>query len=169
MISRQRAEQIALDNYGSIYAFCLSLLKSEQEAQDITQDVFLYMQTECERLEDNNLRAWLYGVARNKVFECYRERKEAQNFVPLESDSVAALTEEPLIPPDDFPPVLTEDRLLGMLTPEQRELYRMLYIPGGCKPDEAAARLGISRNALDVRKFRLKRVIHRLIRVYCNE
>lgn len=54
----------------NIYAYSLSLLKSEQYAAETVQDIFLTIWTEREKLDISlSFRCHLYALARNKVFD----------------------------------------------------------------------------------------------------
>ena len=68
----------------SIYRFIFFRVKTQEEAEDITSDVFLkawqYLVGEKENKVDN-FRAFLYRVARNAVIDFYRKRKDD---IPLE-------------------------------------------------------------------------------------
>ena len=51
----------------SVYFTCLGFLKDEQEAQDITQDVYLAVLEQLGTLEDTGkFKPWLYRIAANK-------------------------------------------------------------------------------------------------------
>ena len=84
----------------SVYFTCLSFLKDEQEAQDITQDVYLTAFEQLETLEDaGKFKTWLYRMAANKCINCLKkkqpvlpgdeqlqdmETEENENFLPEE-------------------------------------------------------------------------------------
>lgn len=72
MISFERATEIANLYYNDIYHLCLSRLKKEENAADVTQEVFLLFQEKYEGLEDEYIKAWLYKVANNKIKEQFR-------------------------------------------------------------------------------------------------
>ena len=84
----------------SVYFTCLGLLKDEQEAQDITQDVYMTVFEQIGTLEDaGKFKAWLYRIAANKSIKHLRkkqpilsgdeqledmETEENENFLPEE-------------------------------------------------------------------------------------
>ena len=84
----------------SVYFTCLGLLKDEQEAQDITQDVYLTAFEQLGSLEDaGKFKSWLYRIAANKSIKHLRkkqpilsgdeqledlETEENENFLPEE-------------------------------------------------------------------------------------
>lgn len=46
--------------------------QKEENAADVTQEVFLIFQEKYEGLEDDYIKAWLYKVADNKIKEQFR-------------------------------------------------------------------------------------------------
>jgi RNA polymerase sigma factor (sigma-70 family) len=135
----------------------------EGDAEDILQDVF-YELVEAYRLMRpvEQVTAWLYRVARNRIIDRFRKRKpDASSNEPLAvSDDGEALTLENLLPSPDAGPdaayarsVLLEelDAALDELPEEQREVFIAHEIAGHSFKEIAAAS-GLSVNALVLRK-----------------
>ena len=57
MISAERATEIAGLYYDDVYHLCLSRLKKEADAADVTQEVFLFFQDKYGELEDNFIKS----------------------------------------------------------------------------------------------------------------
>lgn len=58
---------------GSVYLVALSQTRSEQDAQDVAQDVFVRLFCSTTRFEsDEHLKAWLLRVTINRCHELYR-------------------------------------------------------------------------------------------------
>ena len=84
----------------AVYFTCFGFLKDEQEAQDITQDVYLTAFEQLGTLEDvGKFKPWLYRMAANKSINCLKKKKpslpgdeqlqdmeteENENFLPEE-------------------------------------------------------------------------------------
>jgi RNA polymerase sigma factor (sigma-70 family) len=70
----ERAFEVMVDRYQSrLLAFCSSMLKSRQDAEDILQEVFT--KAHAAMLADErkiNLRPWLYRIARNRCLNHLR-------------------------------------------------------------------------------------------------
>ena len=93
-------EELYRATYRSVYFTCLGLLKDEQEAQDITQDVYLAVFEQLGTLEDaGKFKPWLYRIAANKSIKRLKkkqpvllddeqledmETEENENFLPEE-------------------------------------------------------------------------------------
>ncbi len=83
-------EQISLDDaYRSeqqrLYNFIRPRVRTDQDAEDILQDVFYSLLTSYSVLEPiERLTSWLFTAARNKIIDWYRKRKHAS--LPLYVD-----------------------------------------------------------------------------------
>jgi RNA polymerase sigma factor (sigma-70 family) len=58
-----------------LLSFIKSRVPSEEDAEDLIQDVFLTMQATIEPIQQ--LRAWLFRVSRNKIIDRYRKKTPA--------------------------------------------------------------------------------------------
>ena len=72
MISAERATEIAGLYYDDVYHLCLSRLRKEADAADVTQEIFLFFQEKYSDLEDSSIKSWLFSVANNKIKEQFR-------------------------------------------------------------------------------------------------
>ena len=73
---RAAFEELYQGTYRSVYFTCLNILKDEQEAQDITQDVYLTAFEKLDTLEDaDKFKPWLYRIAANKSIKHLKKKK----------------------------------------------------------------------------------------------
>lgn len=85
-------EELYLMTCRSVYFTCLGFLKDEQEAQDITQDVYLTVFKQLSTLEDaGKFRPWLYRIAANKSM---KRLKKKQPMLPGDEQLQGLETEE---------------------------------------------------------------------------
>ena len=69
-------EELYRMTYRSVYFTCLGLLKNEQEAQDITQDVYLTVFEQLGTLEDaGKFEHWIYRIAANKSIKRLKKKQ----------------------------------------------------------------------------------------------
>ena len=60
----------------SVYFTCLGFLKDEQEAQDVTQEVYMTVFEQLGALEDKSkFKPWLYRIAANKSINCLKKKQ----------------------------------------------------------------------------------------------
>ena len=74
---------------GEIYLYLYSLCKSRETAEDLMQEVFLKALLSLPD-QNENLRAWLYKVARNACFNELRNRKREVKMDPAAGADVYA-------------------------------------------------------------------------------
>ena len=84
-------ETLFYRHYDRVYGLLFRLIGSRQEAEDVTQEVFLKLYRQpFARTGDHNLNAWLYRVATNMAYNHLRSRRRlwARNkiLVPDNSD-----------------------------------------------------------------------------------
>ena len=69
-------EELYRETCRSVYFTCFGFLKNEQEAQDVTQDVYLTVLEQLGTLEDaGKFKPWLYRIAANKSVNCLKKKK----------------------------------------------------------------------------------------------
>jgi len=133
----------------------------ESEAEDILQEVF-YELVQAYRLMKpvEQVGAWLYRVARNRIIDRFRKRKPAAARSPAADEEGEFFPWEDLLPSPDAGPeaayareVLIDeiDAALDELPEEQREVFVAHELEGRSFNDLAAA-TGLSVNTLLSRK-----------------
>jgi RNA polymerase sigma factor (sigma-70 family) len=134
----------------------------QSDAEDILQEVF-YELVETYRLVKpiEQVGAWLFRVARNRITDLFRKRKpEASTNDPVVAEEGESLTLEDLLPSRDAGPeaayartvLLAElEDALEELPEEQREVFLAHEIEGRSFK-ELAAETGVSANTLLSRK-----------------
>ena len=159
----QRISETVERERGRLRNFIRRRVRDEADAEDILQDVF-YELVETYRLMKpvEQMGAWLFRVARNRIIDLFRKRKPET----LESELAGtaadgqSLTLEDLLPsPDEGPEAAYARRLLldeldaalEELPEEQREVFVSHEIEGRSFK-ELAAESGVSVNTLLSRK-----------------
>jgi len=164
MLTRSEVEEFSNTYYNDIFSFCCSHLKNEHDAADVTQDVFLLFTEKADTLTTQNIRAWLFSVASNKIKEKYRERVIRTRFVELDESLHPYITDEDLFDSltqsfvDDFEIMEKKLKLLSKLEPHERELLMDLY-ERKMKYSQAAEKHNISVKNVSVRALRARRKI----------
>jgi len=145
-----------------LFHFIRQRVDDQGDAEDILQDVF-YELTEAYRLMRpvEQVGAWLYRVARNRIIDRFRKRKpEAFSEVSAGASEEEALRLEDLLPSPDAGPeaqyarrVLLEelDTALEELPEEQRDVFIAHEIDGRSFK-QLADETGLSINTLLSRK-----------------
>lgn len=138
--------------YLPIYRFAYGLTWSKEDAEDLTQEVFLKLATAIHSFKDGNVLAWMMTITRNLFYDSIRKRKRewvlddqieniGQVDQTLEADSEQTESQNKL------------KAILGSLPEHDRELlilkywrdYNMKQIAEVVGKSHAAVRKEISR------------------------
>jgi len=120
---------------GPIYAFTLRMVGRPEDADDLTQDVFVQLLKSLPAARpDLPLRPWVYVIARNKCLD-YLKRKKALLFSALEAAGSERSVEERFEDSGPLPEELAEradlrellDRAIGSLSTRYRTVVALRY------------------------------------------
>ena len=161
LISFERATEIANLYYNDIYHLCLSRLKKEENAADVTQEVFLLFQEKYEGLEDEYIKAWLYKVANNKIKEQFRAiAKREKELIygtvfnsQTSTDILYEMEEDNKVTPEELEE--KKKSILSSLNEKELELFEMVYTKH-MEYEELAKAFNISEHAVRTRVYRLR-------------
>jgi RNA polymerase sigma-70 factor, ECF subfamily len=114
-----------------IYRFILMRVRSKEEAQDLTNEVFLkiWQYINNNDTDIDNVRAFLYRIARNIVIDKYR--KSGKELLALDEDMIESIPDESLDLEDEVQKKDELNEVLGVvdkLPEDQRELILMKYV-----------------------------------------
>ncbi len=150
-----------------IHTYVYRLLGSQEDADDVTQEVFMRAFVSWNELYDhNNLSPWLYRIATNLCVDLLRRRKRI-SWWPLVRRSSDQQFEQQTedasyLPPDSggIPEVFERDhiRLALARMPEDYAIVLVLNAAQGLSYQDIATILGISPNAAATRISRAKRM-----------
>lgn len=86
--SRQETAYVLLVNQlgGKVYHTCLGLLQNEEDAEDITQEVFVSVYQSIKQFKaDSKLSTWIYRIAVTKSLEYLRSKNRKKRFAFVQS------------------------------------------------------------------------------------
>lgn len=161
LISFERATEIADLYYDDVYHLCLSRLKREDDAADVTQEVFLFFQENYNDLEDEFIKAWLYAVANNKIKEQFRAiAKREKELIygtvfasQTSTDILYEMEEDNKVTPEELEE--KKKSILSSLSEKELELFEMVYTKH-MEYKELAKAFDISEHAVRARVYRLR-------------
>jgi len=152
-----------------IHSYAYRLLGSQEDADDVTQEVFVRVFTSWDGLHDrDNLSAWLYRIATNLCVDLLRRRKRISwwSLTPhkrYDEHVHGVLHDESFLLPSDnggIPEVAERDhiRLAMAKMPEEYVVALVLNVAQGVPYQEVATIVGISPNAAATRISRAKKM-----------
>lgn len=143
-------EQVMAQYANSVYAAAYSLLKNQQDAEDVVQETFLkYYTRKKEFASDVHLRAWLLRLAINCAKDLLRAAGR-RNCIPLEDDPQGLTFSHP------------ESRELFeavLALPERYRTVIHLHYYEGYSVKEISGILRISGQAVKTRLFRGRKLL----------
>lgn len=131
-----------------VYAFILKYIHSPELSKDLAQEVFIKIWEGREQLEGiRSLRAYIFTAARNHAFNTLKKIAMVE---AAQSHLLSHFEKERQVVEDDF--VYREylellNQVVERLPERTREIFKMCRQEGKSY-EEAAAALGISRNAI---------------------
>ncbi len=151
-----------------IHTYVYRLLGSQEDADDVTQEVFMRAFVSWQELYDHdNLSPWLYRIATNLCVDLLRRRKRISWWplvrrtpgAPFERSSEDDASYLPL-DTGGIPEVFERDhiRLTLARMPEEYAVVLLLSAAQGLSYQDVATVLGISPNAAATRISRAKRM-----------
>ena len=158
---RERATRDLFDSYsGPLFRYVLRLVQGDRStAEDIVQEALLrcWRKRDILDLGDQDLRPWLFTVARNLAFDSYRARKSRA----LEVDEATAYAELRALEEDGIDALLSSvvvrDALQSLTMRYQEVLHQIYYL--GRTTQEAADALGIPQGTVKSRVYYAHRAL----------
>src|SRR2546426_6523333 len=154
---------------GPIHSYIYRLLGNQEDADDVTQEVFVRACIAWDGLYDrNNLSAWLYRIATNLCVDLLRRRKRISRWPLTYRNSDDERFENgtgddslPLLPDSGGIPEIAEREHIRLALANMSEEYAVALVLSaaqGIPYQEIAVIVGISTNAAATRISRAKRM-----------
>lgn len=157
-------EVIFKEYYSKVYAFAIGLVKEPDDADDITQLVFIKLWNYKQRLGMvRNLDAYLYQITRNTFLDFIEKRKLKQHGFDLERLAEMSDTDSPLEELAANELKLLVDMVVANMPDQRKRIYK-LSREQGMSNQEIAEALNISKktveNHLNLALKELKKIIY---------
>jgi len=135
--------------YGDrLYGFAVKVLKSEEEAEELVQDVFLKIWEKRKNLkEEDTLRTYLFTIAYHNMCRLFRRRNYQERLIKELNDfkSEQIINDENT----DYQSVMEQvDKLIDQLPPRQKDVF-IKSKKEGKSSKEIAAELNITPGTVD--------------------
>ncbi len=150
MDKEKKFEEIYKKYSREIYSYLLLLSSSKEEAEDILQDIFFKLWKMFDDLiKIENLRAYLFKMARNRFIDIKRKRKFLENKIDEEIFDSHAEDISEKIRKKEF-----VKKLLSFLDEEEREIIVLRFYEN-MKFKEISEITGLKENTLRVKYTRI--------------
>jgi RNA polymerase sigma-70 factor (ECF subfamily) len=150
-------EQLYRRSYRNLFGFARRRLVDDHAADDVVSETMARTLDNIDRFtwQGGGFDAWLYGIARNVVFEFARRDARIVVSIDCESATIERGPEEHAVASDE---AATVRRAFGRLDPDERELLE-LRVQGGLSSEEVGHLLGKQPGAV---RMAQARALHRL-------
>ncbi len=133
-----------------VYNFSRRLLNKESDAEDITQEVFIALWKNRDKIDPNlSFSAYLSGIARNQIYSLYRKAYYAHLYLEhlsVSNNNIGTPTED-FIHHKELNEVFL--KVIEGLPPRRKEIFKLSRIDGMTYKD-ISKKLMISENTVDV-------------------
>ncbi len=146
-----------------VYKFAFSILKSDEEAENLVQDVFLNLWENRNNVEKNSsIKSYVFTITYNSSISILRKKVRESEYVEY-LKSLQEVREEPVDAGIEYKELTNKlEKIINELPQRQKEVYMMHRIEG-LKYMEIAKLLKISVNTIENHMSRaLKTIRERL-------
>lgn len=149
-----------------VYKFGYSILKSPEESENLTQDVFLNLWENRHKVEkDSSIKSYVFTITFNSAISIIRKKARESQFVEY-LKSIQEISEDPVNVELEYNELSkTLDGIINALPQRQKEVYLLQRVEG-LKYSEIAERLNISVNTIENHMSRALKTIRRKLGNY---
>ena len=147
MGSRQAFQQVFSVFYPKVHAFALGFIKSEADADDIAQTVFINLWTKREKLQGvENLDGYIYTIAKHTVLNFIALRRVTIDIDSIAEPITAGASPQEQIEASDMK--LLIDMIVANMPPQRQTIYKMSR-EQGLNNDAIAEKLGLQKKTVE--------------------
>lgn len=130
-----------------LYGFALRYLKSEADAEEVVQELFLYIwKSKKDLRKDTNLQSYFFTIAYNLIKKHFRKQGYHQQYLQNNQEENADTASYERV---EYQSVLEQvDKIIEALPPRRREIFKKSRKDGKTSV-EIAEELGLSRGTVD--------------------
>jgi RNA polymerase sigma-70 factor (ECF subfamily) len=149
-----------------VYKFGYSILKSQEESENLMQDVFLSLWENRQKVKkDSSIKSYVFTITYNSAVSIIRKKAKESEFVEY-LKSLQEISEEPVNVELEYNELADKlDEIIKGLPQRQKEVY-LLHRIEGLKYSEIAKRLNISVNTIENHMSRALKTIREKLGSY---
>lgn len=153
-------------NFPKVKTFAWQLLKSEEDAEDIAQDIFVKLWEHPDLwISRGKMDSYLYTVVRNHIYNFLKHRMVEFDYLEVAAEKMKIL-EQQLPKPDDELQVHELELMAQMILeqmPEQRRRVFLMSREEGLTNQEIAVRLNISVRTVEQHIYKALQELKKII------
>ena len=175
IVSELKQGNIQVFNYvvdlysAMVYTVCFNLVGNKEEAEDITQEVFISIWLSIDFFKgESQLKTWIYRIAMNKSNELIRRKnrkKRSGKMIPIEDESLPLTsTEQTPLEELEYKELELAFKKNLMKLSENQQIAFMLNRFEGLNYKEIATEMKTSHSAVESLLFRAKKKLIELMK-----
>ena len=163
-----RFEQFYAANFPRVKNFARLLTKSEEDAEDIAQNIFLKLWTRPDLWQgQESMTGYLYTVTRNEIFNLFKHQKVEQEYEShiIRSQLIGELCDEDTSLLENLyykEIVLLVELALNQLPPRRKQVFEMSRIEG-LSHKEIAEKLQIPVRTVEDHTYKTLTELHKVL------
>jgi RNA polymerase sigma-70 factor, ECF subfamily len=158
-------EELYRRHFRRVYALCLRMTGNPDEAEDLTQEVFIQLQKKVSSFRgDSAFTTWLHRMTVNQVLMHFRRRKSRPEFITEEGETPIQIVQG--TENHNRMPVVDKiilENAISKLSPGYRSVF-VLHDIEGYEHGEVAEMLGISEGTSKSQLHKARLKLRQLIR-----
>lgn len=162
------------EHQSRVYNTALNILRNEQDAEEITQDVFVEAYNKAHTFKgESQVSTWLYRITTNKCIDHLRSKKRKKRFAFL--TGLFHESGEPVSDASDFvhPGIVAENKEKAAILykaveqlPETQKVAFLLSETNGLSYGEISEILGVSVSSIESLLFRARKNLRKILAAY---
>lgn len=153
-----------------IFSFVLRLVKSREEAEDLTQEIFLNAYRALSKFKSGALfKPWLYKIASNACISAWRKTNPNRAlYIPYDESQVETMPDSKSLAMNYYESSEIHQLIRQTVSdlPEGYRIAILLRYEGGLSYKEIASALGISVSAVSTRLYEARKLLERKLKKY---
>ena len=166
---RQNEYKKILDEYkNNVFGYVYYILKNREDAEDVTQDVFIRLWNNRDKVKHKTRKAWIMRVAHNRCMDLLRQKKAS-----IAYDKIAMPLLSEIIPdssPTSNPELFytqqeTNDYIVSALNmlPDKMKSVMLMHYFQGFKYKEISNILNTTESSVKITIHRGKKVLKKIL------
>lgn len=160
------------EHQDELFAYAKRQVRDDDDAHDLVQETFLRAIKYWDSYDESkDLRGWLYGILRRRIFTFYSKRDRERDLQKLLRQSARSEQMETPTPEDELIWAEVDDHVmeaLAQLSPKELEVLRRYDIEDQTYK-EAAKALGITPQTVLWRAYVGRKRLRKLLAVYAED
>lgn len=168
-MKRRNYQNLLRKHQDRVFSYALYMLRTKEDAEDVTQEVFIKMWRHWDNIDETKREAWMMRVAHNYCIDLLRSKAGNRKYWSSLDDKMHQLDRNPdawLTPDAQFARDERQQSLLKALSelPEKTRSMMLLHYYQGYKFQEIGEIMGLSLSVVKTSLHRGRKQLSRILK-----